>query len=139
MMAIVMMLSIAACGGADNQEGEETNTTPGVNSTEETEWPYENVTREHIQAISDVLAELEPLYNQAAALAIENGWEADETTVQELNTVYALIDAGKHGVEDPSEYGEISKENMDAVVEQYQVILGAMPDLVTKVSETYEQ
>ncbi|NMA52658.1 MAG: hypothetical protein GX949_06610 [Peptococcaceae bacterium] len=124
MIALVMALCLAACGGEDTPEA--------------AHWPYENVTQDQIQAIADVLTELEPLYNEAVVLAEENGWEADETAVQELNTIYVLLDAGKHGVAAPSEYGETSKEDMDVVVEQYQVILGAMPDLIAKLSEPYE-
>lgn len=75
------------------------------------------------------------MYNEAATAAKANGWEADETTVQELYTVYVLIDAGKHGVEDPSEYEGTG--DMATVVEQYQVILDAMPGLIAKVSEPY--
>lgn len=138
-MALIVTLSLVACRGEDIQEAEETIADPSANSTDAVDLPYQNVTPEQIQTLSDVLAELEPLYNEAAALAVENGWEADEITVQELNVVYTLIDAGKHGVADPSEYGDTSKEDMDVLVEQYQVILGAMPDLIAKVSELYEE
>lgn len=134
MMTLVMTLSLVACGGANQQE----DIAPAsVNENDEADWPYENITQEQIQAISDVLTELEPLYNEAAAAAKANGWEADELTVQELNVVYTLIEAGKFGVADPSEYG--NTEDMDTVVEQYEVILGAMPDLIARVSEPYEK
>ena len=106
-----------------------------ANPAVQEEWNYKDVTPEQIQALSDVMAELEPLYNEAAAAAQKNGWEADETAVQELNTVYALIDAAKYGIADPGEYE--GTEDMDAVVEQYQTVLGAMPDLIAKVSEPY--
>jgi ABC-type glycerol-3-phosphate transport system substrate-binding protein len=132
-MALVMTLSLAACGRGDTQEAADTNANPPAKE----EWVYKDVTPEQIQAISDVLVELEPLYNKAAAAAVENGWSADETVVQELNVVYALIDAGKHGVADPSEYE--GAKDMAAVVEHYQVILGAMPGLIAKVSEPYKK
>ncbi len=136
-MALIMTLSLAACGGADTQETEEKIVNPPASSTEVADWPYKDVTPEQIKAISDILVELEPLYNEAAAAAKKNGWEADETTVEELNTVYVLIDAAKHGVADPSEYE--GSEDMAAVVEQYKVITGAMPDLIARVSEPYEK
>lgn len=131
MMTLAMTLSLAGCGGVDTQKAADTIANPPAKG----EWTYKDVTPEQIQAISDVLTELEPLYNEAAAAAKENGWEADETAVQELNTVYTLIDAGKHGVADPSEYE--GAKDMATVVEQYQVILGAMPELIAKVSEPY--
>jgi len=133
MMVLVTALSLAACGGRDTQEAGEMTTT------EAEDWPYKNVTREQIQAINDVLTELEPLYNEAVTLAQKNGWEEDELTVKELNTVYMLIDVGKYGAANPSDFGDISKEDMDLFVEQYQIVLGAMPDLIARVSEIYEK
>lgn len=135
MMALVMTLSLAACGGEDTKETEKTSGNPSNSTTDATDWPYQDVTKEQIESISDVLVELEPLYNEAATAAKENGWEADETAVQELNAVYVLIDAAQHGVADPSEYE--GTEDMATVVEQYQAILEAMPDLIAKVSEPY--
>ena len=108
-----------------------------ANSAEKGEWTYKDVTPEQIQTLSDVLAKLEPLYNEAVTAYQKNGWEADETATQELKTVSALIDAGKYGIADPSEYE--GTEDMNAVVEQYQTILGAMPDLIAKVSEPYSK
>lgn len=84
-----------------------------------------------------LLTELEPLYNQAASLAIENGWDADELTTQELHVVYMLLEAGKHGVADPSEYGDTTQGDMDTVVEQYLTILEAMPGIIARISEPY--
>lgn len=127
MVALAMTLSLAACGGGASNED---ITPPAVE-----EWTYKDVAPEQIQAISDVLVELTPLYNEAATAAIENGWEADEITAQELSLVYALLESGRYGVADPSEYEGAT--DMDAVVEQYQSILGAMPDLIAKVSEPY--
>lgn len=133
MMALVMTLSLAACGG-DSAPATPTP-TPSASGADAANWAYKDVTPEQIQAISDVLVELEPLYNEAATAAAENGWEADETAVEELNMVYALLEAGKYGVTDPSDYE--GSNDMDAVVEQYQTLLGAMPDLIAKVSEPY--
>ena len=115
-ITLVMTLSHAACGGGDTQEVEEMIANPSASGTNAVDWSYQDVTPEQIQAISDVLAELKPLYNEAAAAAKGNGWEADETVVQELNMVYALIDAAKHGVADPSEY-----EGAEDVVKQMQM------------------
>lgn len=75
------------------------------------------------------------MYDEAATAAKKNGWEADELVVQELDGIYVLIEAGKYAVANPSEYE--GAEDMATVVEQYQVILGAMPDLIAKVSEPY--
>ena len=131
MMAFVMTLSLAACGGGDTQEAVDTSANPPAKE----EWAYKDVTPEQIQAISDVLTELVPLYNEAATAAKENGWEADEMTLQELNVVYTLIEAGRAGVADPSEYE--GAEDMDIVVEQYQLILDEMSNIIAKVSEPY--
>lgn len=133
MMALIMILSLAACGGDDTPEPEVAN--PAVSDGNVEDWNYKDVTPEQIQALADIVKQMEPLYNEAVSAAKENGWEADELTVQELNTVYVMLDAAIHGVADPGEYE--GTEDMDAVVESYQLLLDAMPDLINKVSAPY--
>ena len=135
MMALVMTLSLAACGGDDTATTEATTASATANVTDATDWPYKDVTPEQIQALTNILTQMSPLYNEAAAAAQENGWDADETVLEELNVIYTLIDAGTHGVADPSEYEGAT--DMAAVVEQYQAILDSMPDLIAKVSQPY--
>jgi hypothetical protein len=144
-LAILMVLALAACGGQSQQAPENTpqvnleeGIPPEAGEGEEAPWPYA-FSQEHIQAIANVLVELEPLYNKAALLALENGWDADELTVKELNTVYALVEAGKYGVADPGDYGETTDEQMAVLAEQYQVILDAMPDVIERVSVPYDE
>lgn len=54
MMVLVMALILAACGGGDTQETEETAANSLASGTDSADWPYENITPEQIQAISDV-------------------------------------------------------------------------------------
>lgn len=135
MMALAMTLSLAACGGNNVAPSTSDASTPA--STPATTERQDNVTPEQAASIVDIMAKMGPLYNEAAEAAAKNGWDKDETALQELNTVYAIIDSARVGLEELDGYGDTSKEDIDAVIEQYQVVLDAMPDLITKVSKPY--
>jgi predicted small lipoprotein YifL len=132
MMALAMTLSLAACGGS--------NAEPPASTPESTPAAVErqdNVTPEQAATIVDIMAKMGPLYNEAAEAATKNGWDKDETAVQEINMVYAIMDSAKVGLGELDGYGDTSKEDIDAVIEQYQAMLDEMPNLVAKFSEPY--
>ena len=132
MIALVMSLSLAACGG-DNAE----TPTSTPESTPAAVERQDNVTPEQAAAIVDIMAKMGSLYNEAAEAATKNGWDQDELSVQELNAVYAIMDSARVGLGEPDGYGNTSTEEIDAVIAQYQVMLDEMPNLVARFSEPY--
>ena len=134
-MALVMALSLAACGGDNAAPSTPDASTPA--STPATTERQDNVTPEQAAAIVDIMAKMGPLYNEAAEAATKNGWDKDETAVEELNMVYAIMDSARVGLGELDGYGDTSKEDIDAVIEQYQAMLDEMPNLVAKFSEPY--
>lgn len=54
-----------------------------------------------------------------------------------MNRVYAIMGSAKVGLGELDGYGNTSKEDIDAVIEQYQAMLDEMPSLVAKFSEPY--
>ena len=135
MMALTMTLSLAACGGDNAAPSTPDASTPA--STPATTERQDNVTPEQAAAIVDIMAKMGPLYNEAAEAATKNGWDKDETAVEELNMVYAIMDSARVGLGELDGYGDTSKEDIDAVIEQYQAMLDEMPNLVAKFSEPY--
>lgn len=135
MMALAMTLSLAACGGDNAAPSTPDASTPA--STPATTERQDNVTPEQAAAIVDIMAKMGPLYNEAAEAATKNGWDKDETAVEELNMVYAIMDSARVGLGELDGYGDTSKEDIDAVIEQYQAMLDEMPNLVAKFSEPY--
>ena len=131
MMALVMTLSLAACGGNAESPASTPESTPAAAERQD------NVTPEQAAAIVDIMAKMGPLYNEAAEAATKNGWDKDETAVEELNMVYAIMDSARVGLGELDGYGDTSKEDIDAVIEQYQAMLDEMPNLVAKFSEPY--
>ncbi|WP_352400823.1 hypothetical protein [Anaerotignum sp.] len=132
MITLVMTLSLAACGGGNAETPESTpESTPAATQRKD------NVTPEQATAIVDIMAKMAPLYNEAAEAASKNGWEQDETAVQELNTIYAIMDSARVGLEELDGFGDTSTEEIDTIVEQYQIMLDEMPNLVAKFSEPY--
>ena len=134
MMALAMTLSLAACGG-----GKTETPASAPAPTPATAERKDNVTPEQAAAIADIMGKMGPLYNEAAEAASKNGWDKDETAVQELNTVYAIMDSARVGLEELDGYGDTSTEEIDTVVAQYQVVLDEMPNLVAKYSEPYSK
>ncbi len=131
MMALVMALSLAACGGDNSAPTSTPASTPATTERQD------NVTPEQAAAIVDIMAKMGPLYNEAAEAASANGWDQDEGAVEELNMVYAIMDSARVGLGELDGYGDTSKEDIDAVIEQYQAMLDEMPNLVAKFSEPY--
>ncbi len=131
MIALVMTLNLAACGGKAEPPASTPESTPAAAERKD------NVTPEQAAAIVDIMAKMGPLYEEAAAAATANGWDQDELAVQELNAVYAIMDSARVGLGELDGYGDTSTEDIDAVIEQYQAMLDEMPNLVTKYSEPY--
>lgn len=132
MMALIMTLSLTACGG-DNAEPFESKSEDIPAAAER----KDKVTPEQAAAIVDIMAKMGPLYEEAAEAATANGWDQDELAVQELNAVYAIMDSARVGLGELDGYGDTSTESIDAVIEQYQAMLDEMPNLVAKYSESY--
>ncbi|MHC1694824.1 MAG: acid shock protein [Eubacteriales bacterium] len=134
MMALAMSLSLASCGG-DNAE------TPAstLESTTSATQRQDNVTPKQAAAIVDIMAKMGPLYNEAVEAATMNGWDTDETAMQELNMVYTIMDSARVGLGELDGYGDTSTEDIDTIVAQYQTMLDEMPNLIAKFSEPYSK
>lgn len=131
MMALAMTLSLAACGGNAEPPASTPESTPAAAERKD------NVTPEQAAAIVDIMAKMDPLYEEAAAAATANGWDQDEEAVQELNAVYATMDSARVGLGELDGYGDTSTEGIDEVVAMYQAMLDEMPNIIAKYSEPY--
>lgn len=96
-----------------------------------------SVTKEQIDKVSAIVNKIAPLYNKALTDAEANGWTKDEVTDKELNTVYAIIQSASESLQDTTMFDGV--KDMDAYIEQLQVISDAMPALLEKVSKPYSK
>ncbi len=89
-----------------------------------------------VQSVKQIIAELAELYNEVADLAIENGWEAEELTTQELNVLATFLEStNADGFYD--EVAALEEAEIDALLEQCQVLKDSLPLLLERVSNPY--
>ena len=72
LLALVMCLGLAACGGDVSVSGDSSDT---------------GITNEQVATLTEVYNQIAPVYNAVYVAAEENGWLADEQTAAELDAV----------------------------------------------------
>lgn len=92
---------------------------------------YANMTPEQLQTINDAVAELSVLYNEAAQLAMDNGWDTEEVTAAELESLYTTITMVQEGL------GNVAAEDVEGLIEQLQLLVDEMPNIIERVSVPY--
>lgn len=63
-------------------------------------------TEEQIATLTEKVNAITPIYNQAVALGQKNGWNADETTVDELTSIGDFLTQMGAAIEDPSLFAD---------------------------------
>lgn len=108
LLALVMCASLVACGGSDNAQ---------------------------LKKLTEVYNQVAPLYNEAATTAEENGWLADEQTAAELEALSATLSYIGSGLTEDS--SKLEDADINALIEQLEVIRPAVEELVQRVSVPY--
>ncbi|MEG0765349.1 MAG: hypothetical protein RR403_04820 [Pseudoflavonifractor sp.] len=95
----------------------------------------EGITQDQLDELAAVVAEIDPLYTEAADLAEQNGWFADDTTDQELTAIASLLDATDAGIADPTLF-------IDADIATYitniKKLIPLVPPIIERVSVPFE-
>ncbi|MEG1879216.1 MAG: hypothetical protein RR211_06245 [Pseudoflavonifractor sp.] len=95
----------------------------------------EGITQDQLDELAAVVAEIDPLYTEAADLAEQNGWFADDTTDQELTAIASLLDATDAGIADPALF-------IDADIATYitniKKLIPLVPPIIERVSVPFE-
>lgn len=95
----------------------------------------EGITQDQLDELAAVVAEIDPLYTEAADLAEQNGWFADDTTDQELTAIAGLLDATDAGIADPALF-------IDADIATYitniKKLIPLVPPIIERVSVPFE-
>lgn len=108
LLALVMCASLVACGGSDDEQ---------------------------LKKLAEVYNQVAPIYNEAYTTAEENGWLADEQTAAELNGLSGMLSyIGSGLTEDSSKFEDA---DIDALIEQLEVLRPAVEELVQRVSVPY--
>ena len=85
LLALVMCLHLAACGG--DVSGEVSESDASVSSAVTADNTNAKITDEQVKALTEAYNQVAPLYNDVYVAAEKNGWLNDEQTVAELNAV----------------------------------------------------
>ncbi len=108
LVALAMCASLVACGGSDNSQ---------------------------LEKLAEVYNQVAPLYTEAYTTAEQNGWLADEQTAAELEALSATLSyVGSGLTEDAS---KLEDTDIDALIEQLEVLQPAVEELVERVSVPY--
>ena len=133
-LALAMCVSLAACSGDDLESDAGTGTAEPVNASS-TEGNEDVVTDEALIPLAEVYNEIAPVFNDAYTTAEANGWLNDEQTAAELDALTGTLSYIASGLtDDPS---KLEDADIDALIEQLQVISSAMEELTERVSVPY--
>ena len=111
LLALVMCLGLAACGG-------EVAVTADNEGT--------GITDEQVKTLTEAYNQIAPLYNEVYAAAEANGWLADEQTAAELDAVGSTM--GVIGTALTEDMSMLEGADVDALPE---LILQFVPELET--------
>ena len=89
-----------------------------------------------INEIIDIVIVLTDEYNKITTIALENGWEADELTNQEINALAGFLEKAQ-GDEFVSEVSALQESDVDALLQECKNLQSAMPELSDRVSQPY--
>ena len=127
LLAPVMCLSLAACGGSDEP-------TDSVTITDKN---GEAVSQETLTELTEAYNAIAVPYNEIATAANENGWMADEQTAAELNALSTTLSFIGTGLTE--DITMLEGSDFDALISSLENELPAIMDtLAERVSVPYE-
>ena len=85
LLALMMCLSLTACGGDVSGEGSESDVSASSAVTADNSGT--SITDEQIKTLAEAYNQIAPLYNEVYVAAEKNGWLNDEQTAAEINAV----------------------------------------------------
>lgn len=88
-----------------------------------------------LDKLVDATREIATEYNSIAETAINNGWEYDDETVEQLNRIAAVIDTINAGIIEPESFEDGQIEELTRSAKE---IGKELRDIKDKVSDEYE-
>ena len=136
LLALAMCAFLAACGSSDDggadaepvsSDAEEENYDDGTSG---------GPTDEQLSALTEAYQEVSPVYLDAITKAQENGWEADEKTMSELNVIGVSLDPVGQALN--GDMSLLEGADFDDLIAAVQEALPAAQTLLERVSEPYD-
>ena len=140
LLALVMVMSLAACGGGEDTSDTGDTTDAATDTTTDDRADMADtgdaeISDEQLTALAEAYNEVATAYNEVYPVAEANGWLADETTAAELGDISTMIDTFTTALtEDPS---LLDGSDFDALPGALRELLPAIEEIAARVSTPY--
>ena len=142
-LALVMSLSLTACGGSDDDASSsdvnDVSTSvsePAEDGSGDASVPEGRISDEKLAELTEAYNNVAVPYNEIANLVNENGWMADEQTKAEMNALNSTLETVAAALTDTSKLDGV---DVDALIASLSDELpGALVELKDRVSVPYE-
>ena len=141
-LALVMSLSLTACGGSDDDASSSDVNDVSTSVSEPAEdgsasVPEGRISEEKLAELTEAYNNVAVPYNEIANLVNENGWMADEQTNAEMNAMNSTL--GTVGTALTEDISMLDGVDVDALIAALSDELpGALAELKDRVSVPYE-
>ena len=143
-LALVMSLSLTACGGSDDDASSsdvnDVSTSvsePAEDGSGDASVPEGRISEEKLAELTEAYNNVAVPYNEIANLVNENGWMADEQTKAEMNAMSSTL--GTVGTALTEDISMLDGVDVDALIAALSDELpGALAELKDRVSVPYE-
>lgn len=143
-LALVMSLSLTACGGSDDDASSsdvnDVSTSvsePAEDGSGDASVPEGRISEEKLAELTEAYNNVAVPYNEIANLVNENGWMADEQTNAEMNAMNSTL--GTVGTALTEDISMLDGVDVDALIAALSDELpGALAELKDRVSVPYE-
>ena len=142
-LALVMSLSLTACGGSDDDASSSdvndvsTSVSEPADGSGDASVPEGRISDEKLAELTEAYNNVAVPYNEIANLVNENGWMADEQTNAEMNALNSTL--GTVGTALTEDISMLDGADVDALIASLSDELpGALAELKDRVSVPYE-
>ena len=142
-LALVMSLSLTACGGSDDDASSSdvndvsTSVSEPADGSGDASVPEGRISDEKLAELTEAYNNVAVPYNEIANLVNENGWMADEQTNAEMNAMNSTL--GTVGTALTEDISMLDGADVDALIAALSDELpGALAELKDRVSVPYE-
>ena len=121
-LALVMSLSLTACGGSDDASSSDVNdvstsvSEPAADGSGDASVPEGRISDEKLAELTEAYNNVAVPYNEIANLVNENGWMADEQTNAEMNALNSTL--GTVGTALTEDISMLDGADVDALIER---------------------
>ena len=142
-LALVMSLSLTACGGSDDDASSSdvndvsTSVSEPADGSGDASVPEGRISDEKLAELTEAYNNVAVPYNEIANLVNENGWMADEQTNAEMKAMNSTL--GTVGTALTEDISMLDGADVDALIASLSDELpGALAELKDRVSVPYE-